>query len=269
MNWLNLKDKIVLVTGGASGIGKAIVEEYLRQGCNVIVNDISEKPEFKGENQENLLYVKGDVSVKKDVENVVDKAVKKYSKIDILVNNAGINIPRLLVDTKYPGSQYELDEVIYNKIMDINVKGIFLMTQSVARIMTANNSGVIVNVSSECGMEGSEGQGIYAASKNAMNSLTRTWCKELGKYGVRVVGIAPGIIEATGLRTLTYEEALAYTRGIIVDKIRKGYESTTTTPLGRVGKLSEIADTVVYLSSERASYIHGTTCNVAGGKTRG
>ena len=92
---------------------------------------------------------------------------------------------------------------------------------------------------------------------------------ELGKYGVRVVGIAPGIMEATGLRTLAYEEALGYTRGKTVEEIRAGYASTTTTPLGRSGKLSEVADLVAYYISDRSSYITGITTNVAGGKTRG
>ena len=99
-------------------------------------------------------------------------------------------------------------------------------------------------------------------------SATRSWAKEFGKYGVRVIGVAPGILEATGLRTLAYEEALAYTRGISVDDLRKVYASTKTTPLERSGKLTEVADLVVYLASERASYIHGVTYNVAGGKTR-
>ena len=124
-------------------------------------------------------------------------------------------------------------------------------------------------MSSESGIEGSEGQSIYAATKNAVNSFTRSWAKEFGKYGVRVVGVAPGILEATGLRTIAYEEALAYTRGITVDELRKGYASTKTTPLGRSGRLTEVADLVVYLASDRASYIHGVTYNVAGGKTRG
>ena len=107
------------------------------------------------------------------------------------------------------------------------------------------------------------------ASKNAVNSLTRSWAKELGKKGVRVVGVAPGILEATGLRTLAYETALAYTRGITIEQLREGYAKTTTTPLGRSGKLTEVANTVAFLLSDRASYIHGVTLNVAGGKTRG
>ena len=124
-------------------------------------------------------------------------------------------------------------------------------------------------MSSESGLEGSEGQSIYAASKNAVNSFTRSWSKELGKYGVRVVGVAPGILEETGLRTLSYETALAYTRGISIEDLRKGYSSTKTTPLGRSGKLTEVANLVTFLASDRSSYIHGVTINVAGGKTRG
>lgn len=96
-----------------------------------------------------------------------------------------------------------------------------------------------------------------------------TWAKELGKKGIRVVGVAPGILEATGLRTLSYETALAYTRGITIEQLREGYSKTSTTPLGRSGKLSEVANTVAFLLSDRASYVHGVTLNVAGGKTRG
>ena len=104
--------------------------------------------------------------------------------------------------------------------------------------MVEKGEGVIINMSSESGLEGSEGQSVYAATKNAVNSLTRSWAKELGKQGVRVVGVAPGIMEATGLRTIGYETALAYTRGITVEQLRAGYSKTSTIPLGRSGKLS-------------------------------
>ncbi len=120
---------------------------------------------------------------------------------------------------------------------------------------------------SESGMEGSEGQSVYAATKAAGYNMTRTWAKELGKHGVRVVGIAPGIMEATALRNEEYERALAYTLGITVDELRAGYEKVSI-PLGRAGKLKEVADLAVYLSSERGSYIHGTTVNISGGKSR-
>lgn len=107
------------------------------------------------------------------------------------------------------------------------------------------------------------------ATKAALNSYTRSWAKELGKSNVRVVGIAPGIMEETGLRTPAYEEALAYTRGTTVEKLREGYTKTSTIPLGRSGKLTEVADLVCYYLSDRSSYITGVTTNVAGGKTRG
>ena len=265
MTWLNLENKTVIVTGGASGIGKAVVEEFLRQGANVVVSDLN----AEGESSGNLLYVKCDVSRRESVKEMVAKTLEKFSRIDILVNNAGINIPSLLVDKDEDYGKYEFNDETYDKIMDINVKGLFICSQEVGRVMVKQGKGVIVNMSSESGLEGSEGQSVYAASKNAVNSFTRSWAKELGKLGVRVVGVAPGILEATGLRTLAYEEALAYTRGVTVEKIREGYKSTKTTPLGRDGKLSEVADFVVYISSDKASYVHGTTINVAGGKTRG
>ena len=266
-NWLNLEGKVIIVTGGASGIGYAVVEELLNDGAKVVVSDIApEAPAFAGATAENMLYVKTDVSSKADVVAMVEKAVATFGTIDVLVNNAGINIPRLLVDE---AGKYELDEDVWDKVMNVNLKGLFFCSQEAVRIMKAKGEGIVINMSSECGLEGSEGQSVYAASKAAVNALTRSWSKELGKFGIRVVGIAPGILEATGLRTISYETALAYTRGITVDQLRAGYSKTGTTPLGRSGKLSEVASTVAFMASEKSSYITGVTLNVAGGKTRG
>ena len=265
--WLGLEGKVVVVTGGASGIGYAIVEEFLNDGANVVVCDIADTaPAFAGATDANMLYVKTDVTSKAAVVAMYEKAVAKFGTVDVLVNNAGINIPRLLVDE---AGQYELDEAVMDKVMNVNLKGLIFCSQEAVRIMKAKKSGVVINMSSECGLEGSEGQSVYAATKNAVNSLTRSWAKELGKKGIRVVGVAPGIMEATGLRTLSYETALAYTRGITVDQLRAGYSKTSTIPLNRSGKLSEVATTVAFLASEKAGYIHGVTLNVAGGKTRG
>lgn len=265
-SWLNLVGKTVIITGGASGIGYATVKEFLADGANVVIADMNPNAPEIDKDAGDYIYVPCDVTKKADVDNVIAKTIEAYGKIDVLVNNAGINIPRLLVD---PAQQYELDEAVWDKIMNVNVKGLFLMTQAAARVMVTQHSGVIINVSSECGLEGSEGQSVYAATKNAVNSLTRSWAKELGRLGVKVVGIAPGILEATGLRTLSYETALAYTRGITIEQLREGYSKTSTTPLGRSGKLSEVASSIAFLASERSAYIHGTTINIAGGKTRG
>lgn len=264
-DWLNIAGKTVVVTGASSGIGKAIVDELLELGVKVANFDIADN----GENHENLFFQKVDVTSREQVEAAVSATVERFGTIDALVNNAGINIPRLLVDPKDPHGQYELDDATFEKITMINQKGLYLVSQAVGRILVEKGKGVIINMASEAGLEGSEGQSAYAATKAAVYSYTRSWAKELGKYNVRVVGVAPGIMEATGLRTLAYEEALGYTRGKTVDEIRAGYASTSTTPLGRSGKLREVADLVAYYISDRSSYITGITTNVAGGKTRG
>ena len=264
-DWLNIAGRTVVVTGASSGIGKAIVDELLELGVKVANFDIVDN----GESHENLFFQKVDVTSREQVEAAVSATVERFGTIDALVNNAGINIPRLLVDPKDPHGQYELDDATFEKITMINQKGLYLVSQAVGRILVEKGKGVIINMASEAGLEGSEGQSAYAATKAAVYSYTRSWAKELGKYNVRVVGIAPGIMEATGLRTLAYEEALGYTRGKTVDEIRAGYASTSTTPLGRSGKLREVADLVAYYISDRSSYITGITTNVAGGKTRG
>lgn len=266
-NWLNLENKVIIVTGAASGIGRAVAEELLADGAKVVVCDIADKaPEFADATADNYLYIKTDVTSHDNVAAMVKQVVDTWGTIDVLVNNAGINIPRLLVDE---AGQYELDEAVWDKVMNVNLKGLFFCSQEVVRIMKAKKSGVVINMSSECGLEGSEGQSVYAASKAAVNALTRSWAKELGRHGIRVVGIAPGILEATGLRTISYETALAYTRGITVEQLRAGYSKTGTTPMGRSGKLSEVATTVAFMASDKAGYIDGVTLNVAGGKTRG
>lgn len=264
-DWLNIAGKTVIVTGASSGIGQAIVKELLDLEVNVVNFDIANNDL----EHEHYLFVKVDVTSRQEVEAGVAAVVERFGTVDAVVNNAGINVPRLLVDPKDPHGQYELDDAIFEKITMINQKGVFLVSQAVGRLLVAKKQGVIINMASEAGLEGSEGQSAYAATKAAVYSYTRSWAKELGKHGVRVVGIAPGIMEATGLRTLTYEEALGYTRGKTVDDIRAGYASTSTTPLGRSGKLSEVADLVAYYISDRSSYITGITTNVAGGKTRG
>lgn len=264
-SWINLTGKTYIVTGGSSGIGDAIVRELLANGANVVDADLNPSKV----NDEKLRFVKCDVTSPEDVGDLISQTKKSFGKIAGLVNNAGINLPRLLVDEKNPESKYEIHLKEFQKMLAVNVQSVYLMSQAVARELVKQGSGVIVNMSSEAGLEGSQGQSIYSATKGAINGLTRSWAKELGKFNIRVVGVAPGIMEATGLRTPSYEDALAYTRNITVEQLRKGYSSTTTTPLGRSGKLSEVADLVNYLLSNRASYITGVTINVAGGKSRG
>ncbi|MBN7274169.1 SDR family NAD(P)-dependent oxidoreductase [Ligilactobacillus pobuzihii] len=264
-DWLKLTDKVFIVTGGSSGIGAAIVHELLSDGAYVYNADL----QAGKETNEKYVYVKTDVTSSKDVDNVVSKVIADHGNVDGLVNNAGINLPRLLVDSQVPQSKYEFTEKNFEKMFSVNVKSVFLMSQVVARELVKEKQGVIVNMSSEAGLEGSVGQSVYSATKGAINGFTRSWGKELGEHNVRVVGVAPGIMEATGLRTPTYEDALAYTRHKTVANIRAGYKSKNTTPLGRSGRLSEVANLVAYYLSDKASYITGVTTNVAGGKSRG
>lgn len=272
MSWLNLEGKIVVITGGASGIGKEIAIAFAENGARVIIADISKKGkdvirELPG-GRAGHLYIQTDITKGVSIEALVKKTLTACRGIDILVNNAGINIPRLLVDPKDPKGKYELHEEEFDKIVSVNQKGLFLCTQAVVREMIKRKvGGVIINITSECGLEGSEGQSCYAATKGASYAFTRSWAKEVGKYGIRVVGVAPGILEKTELRTLEYEKALAYTRGITIEELRKGYK-TVSIPLGRVGRLCEVGNLVCFLASDKASYITGTTYNISGGKTR-
>ncbi len=271
MSWLDLEGKTAIVTGGARGIGKALCRGLAEVGAKVVVADVNAKAseelvtQLRNEFGAEHIYKVTDVTSRASVEAMVESTLEAFGQIDILVNNAGINIPRLLVD---PAGKEELTEQVWDKVVNINQKGVFLCAQAVARVVIkSGRGGVIINMASESGMEGSEGQSVYAGTKAAVYTLTRSWAKELGKHNIRVVGVSPGILEATDLRSSEYERALAYTRGITVEKLRQKYEKISI-PLGRSGKLSEVVNTVCFLASQRAGYIHGTTINISGGKTR-
>jgi sorbitol-6-phosphate 2-dehydrogenase len=263
-NWLGLEGKTVIVTGGASGIGKHVVGTLQAAGANAVVADVTVAT---GDELDGAWCVKCDVTDPDSVTKMVEDVVGKYGALDAIVNNAGINKPRLLVDVKGEHPEYELDVKTFDQMFAVNVKGLFLCAQAAARQMIKQGHGVILNMSSESGKEGSQGQSAYSATKGAVDSFTRSWAKELGKYDVRVVACAPGIMEATGLRTPAYNEALAYTRGVKPDQLSTDYSKVI--PLGRDGKLDEVGNLVAFLVSDRASYITGTTINISGGKSRG
>ncbi len=271
--WLKLEGKVAVVTGGGSGIGRACCEALAENGARVVVADRDKAmgsevaARLKQEKGVQTLFHETDVTRSQDAAALMAAATSAFGGVDILVNNAGINIPRLLVD---PAGREELTDDVLQRMLGVNLNGVVYCAREAARAMLAGRrGGVIINMTSESGLEGSEGQSAYSATKAALHGLTRSWAKELGRLGVRIVGVAPGILEATGLRSDAYEKALAYTRGITVEALQQGYVKTSTIPLGRAGRLSEVADLVAFLASERAGYVHGTVINISGGKTRG
>ena len=273
MSRIDLRGKSAIVTGGAAGVGQSICTALAEEGASIAVADVNAEAGQSAVQaleqvnpQGTFVFVETDVTSPDSVAAMVKQTRERFGKIDILVNNAGINVPRLLVD---PAGKEELDERTFDKITAVNQKGVFLCAQAVAReMMDQGEGGVIINMASEAGLEGSEGQSAYAGTKGAVYAYTRSWANELGKYNIRVVGVAPAILEATPLRSPEYERALAYTRGITVEQLRASYEKVAV-PLGRVGRLDEVADVVCFLASDMASYITGTVINTSGGKSRG
>ena len=262
--WLGLEEHVAIVTGGASGIGRHVAEVLAKAGAKVVIVDMNVKT---GETMGDAYCVQCNVASAGSVQAMAEEVISRYGRIDVLVNNAGLNLPRLLVDVAGEKPEYELSDESFHKMFDVNVKGVFLCAQACARQMLKQGGGVIINMSSESGKEGSQGQSAYSATKGAVDSFTRSWAKELGKYNIRVIACAPGIMEPTGLRSPAYNEALAYTRGCKPEELSTDYSKVI--PMGRDGKLDEVGELVAFLASDRASYMTGTTVNISGGKSRG
>ena len=265
--WINLSDKVVIVTGGAGGIGEAMVRNFAANGARTISADIKINEEYK--NIELIDSIICDVSNKKSIDNMVETVFERYGKIDGLINNAGVGRIRLLIDYYGKKPEMESSEDDFDYMVNINQKGVFFCSQAVARIMVNQKSGVIVNVTSEAGIEGSKAQSIYAGTKAAVHAFGLSWAKELGPYNVRVVGLEPAMNERTNLGGGGYFEELSYARGQEPDPKKIHSDYSKKIPLGRLGRLEELADLACYLVSDHASYITGTTISITGGKSKG
>ncbi|EBQ6305277.1 SDR family NAD(P)-dependent oxidoreductase [Salmonella enterica] len=256
--WLDLSGKVVIVTGGSMGLGEKMVENLHANGATVVYADLSPNQTFS--QCDDITFIKCDVTDKKEIENLTQSVVAKFGHIDGLVNNAGVSRPRLLVDVFKEKPEYELSEDDFDFMVNVNQKAVFLMSQSVARQMVEQQSGVIINMTSEAGVQGSRGQSCYSATKAAVNAFTFSWSKELGPYNVRVVSVEPAINVPTPMNSEANFRALAYT-----NHVHKDYKGII--PLGRPGKLEEIADLISFLVSEHSSYITGSVINITGGKS--
>lgn len=239
--------QVVLVTGASRGIGKAIALKYAENGYNVAINYVSDKTDTEGLSKEfkekgaDSLILKVDVSKSEDVENFVKKVIEKFGKIDVLVNNAGITRDTLLMRMK---------EEDFDKVIETNLKGTFLVTKAVTPYMMKKKNGRIVNLSSVVGVTGNAGQCNYSASKAGIIGFTKSVAKELASRNIRANAVAPGFID-TDMTSVLSDEVKANINAQI--------------PMKRMGTAREIANVVYFLGSEESSYITGQVINIDGG----
>lgn len=241
-----VQGKVALVTGASRGIGRSISLALAAQGAKIVAVDIDLQAteafvaELKAAGTE-AVAVQGNVTVTADVEQMVKVAKETFDRIDILVNNAGITRDALLIRMK--------DED-WDAVLDVNLKGAFLCTRAVAKLMTKQRSGRIINIVSVVGQMGNAGQANYCASKAGLMGLTRSNARELAKRNITVNAVAPGFI------------ATAMTDALPEDKRQ---ELAAQIPLARLGSVDDISHTVLFLASEQAGYITGQVIGVNGG----
>ena len=241
-----LENKVAIITGGTRGIGLEIVRTFLKNGAKVVLTGSKEdsvnkalsvlKDEF---NEDNILGFWPSLNNEQEVTEMFDKVVEKFSKVDIVINNAGVS-------SSTPIENYTTEE--YDKIADINMKSVFVVSK-VAVSYLEKTKGVIINTSSMVSIYGQPSGCIYPMSKFAVNGLTKSLARELAPKGIRVNAVAPGIIETDMVAALPKE---------VIEPLIK------TIPLGRIGKPEDIANAMLYLASDLASYVTGVILSVDG-----
>jgi 3-oxoacyl-[acyl-carrier protein] reductase len=243
---MRLLDKVAIVTGAGRGIGQATAVKFAREGAKVVVCDLT--PEWIDETVALCKETRGeafgyaaDVRDIKSLQAMVAATVAKWGRVDCLVNNAGIVSDAQLKN---------MTEDQFDRVIEINLKGVFNCTKAVVDTMLAQQSGVILNSSSIVGLYGNFGQTNYAASKFGVIGMVKTWARELGRKGIRANAVCPGFISTSILSS-------------IPDRVLKALEDKV--PMGRLGKPEEIANTFAFLASDEASYINGAVIEVSGG----
>ena len=243
-----LQNKVSIITGAAQGIGLATALKFAAEGAIVIVCDIRQAGvdaavaacEQQGAQAQGFVM---DVTNREQVDAVVAQVRERFGRIDVLVNNAGITQDARLV---------KMTEAQFDRVIDVNLRGVFHCAQAVAEGMSAQGSGVILNASSVVGIYGNFGQTNYAATKFGVIGFTKTWARELGAKGVRVNAVAPGFIKTPILASMP-------------EDVLKGMEARV--PLKRLGQPEEIANVYAFLASDEASYVNGAVIEVCGGMT--
>ena len=246
----SLQDKVAIVTGGSRGIGQAIAEGFAEMGAKVVL--ASRKAEALEEVKKGIVSAGGDALVipthmgdMEGISKLVETTIEHYGTIDILVNNATNN--HIFCSTA------EVEEAAYDKIMDVNVKGMFFLTQQVGGVMMEKGSGSVINVSSEAAFCPTPFLGVYSMSKAAVNMLTKVFAQEWGSRGVRVNGIAPGLVKTHFSQALWGNEAILET-------------ALASTPLQRIAEPKEMVGVAIYLASDASSYVTGQVFVVDGGR---
>jgi 3-oxoacyl-[acyl-carrier protein] reductase len=235
--------KIAVVTGGATGIGAAIARRFAREGMRVAVCDVDKKngEELVTQIGGSARFYELDITDELQVTRTVETIIEDWSRIDVLVNNAGITNDKLLI---------RMSKEDWDRVLEVNLTGTFLVTKATAKYMMKQRFGRIINISSVIGILGNFGQTNYAASKAGIIALTKSCAKELASRNINVNAIAPGFIKTR-------------MTDVIPDEIRQNYLKLI--PLNRFGEPQDVAELVLFLSSEQASYITGQTICVDGG----
>lgn len=243
---MRLKDKVAIITGAGRGIGEATAKKYAAEGAKVVVADLNEEDvhrtvaeinEAGGEAYGMII----NVTDRQQVNKMIADTVEKFESVDIVVNNAGITADAQLI---------KMDEAEWDRVIDVNLKGVYNVAQAAALQMKEQKSGVILNASSVVGLYGNFGQTNYAATKWGVIGMTKTWAKELGRFGIRVNAVAPGFILTPMVQKMPEK----------VIEMMKG-----KSPLGSLGLPEDIANAYTFLASDEARFITGTVLSVDGG----
>jgi NAD(P)-dependent dehydrogenase (short-subunit alcohol dehydrogenase family) len=256
---MKLKDRVAIVTGGGSGIGRAICELIAEEGGKVVVSDIdlaaAEKTVSLVEKKSGqALAIKTDVTKKTEVQKMVADTLGHFGHIDILVNNAG---------TDKKGAITELAEETWDMLMNLNLKGVFLCTQAVMPTMIEQSFGRIVNISSMAGKTGEPLTSPYCATKFGVIGFTQSVALEVGKHNVTINAVCPGPVDTELFRKSVTQSAQI--NSMTPEEFRQKF-FIDPTPLGRIAKPLDVAKAVVFLVSEEAEFVTGSTLNVSGGR---